>query len=155
MQGSHMVRRGVHVLFDAMYSHVSSYRKDQGCQYMRCQQCSHGFCWICLGAFDHKAHNCNKFTGVEKGTERNEWNRYTHFYERWKGHADSLMFEAKLMAKAGAYAQALCAPCYVCACVCAYESNSRYRRGDHEAIDASGDELDRCAVCQSCGRHAA
>lgn len=92
--------------------------KDQGCQYMRCQQCSHAFCWICLGAFDHKvvlgregaglagaltraqSHNCNKFTGVEKDSERNEWNRYTFFYERWKAHADSLTFEAKLMAKA-------------------------------------------------------
>ena len=41
--------------------------KDQGCQYMRCQQCSHAFCWICLGGFDHKSHNCNKFTGVRKG----------------------------------------------------------------------------------------
>lgn len=34
-----------------------------------------------LSGFDHKAHNCNKFTGVEKGTERNEWNRYTHYFE--------------------------------------------------------------------------
>lgn len=89
---------------------------------MRCQQCQHAFCWLCLGAFDHKAHNCNKFTGVEKGTERNEWNRYTHFYERYKvkifppsslspcfnvvlsslskAHADAVKFEPKLMAKA-------------------------------------------------------
>lgn len=74
--------------------------KDQGCQYMRCQQCSHAFCWICLTAVDHKSHNCNKFTGVSQDSERNEWNRYTHFYERWKGHADATKYEAKLMAKA-------------------------------------------------------
>ncbi len=66
---------------------------------MRCQQCSHAFCWICLGGFDHKSHNCNKFTGVEAGSERNEWNRYTFFYERWKGHADASKYEAKLVAK--------------------------------------------------------
>jgi hypothetical protein len=66
---------------------------------MRCPQCSHAFCWICLGGFDHKSHNCNKFTGVEQGTERNEWNRYTFFYERWKGHADAGKYEAKLVAK--------------------------------------------------------
>ncbi len=49
--------------------------------------------------FDHKAHNCNKFTGVEKGSERNEWNRYTHYFERWKGHADANKYQGKLVAK--------------------------------------------------------
>ena len=58
--------------------------KDQGCQYMRCQQCSHAFCWLCLQNFDHKSHNCNKFTGVAQGTERNERNRYPHYFERYK-----------------------------------------------------------------------
>jgi ariadne-1 len=28
--------------------------KDGGCQYMRCQTCNTGFCWLCMGLFDHK-----------------------------------------------------------------------------------------------------
>ena len=75
--------------------------KDQGCQYIRCLQCSHNFCWICLTNVDHKAHTCNKFPNkAEKGSDRNEWNRYTFYYERFKGHADTVKYEAKLQAKA-------------------------------------------------------
>jgi len=74
--------------------------KDQGCQYMRCQQCSHAFCWICMTAVDHRAHTCNKYTKADAGSERNEWNRYTFYYELWKGHADATKYEPKLQAKA-------------------------------------------------------
>ena len=81
--------------------------KDHGCQYMRCQKCSHAFCWICLGSFDHKSHNCNKFTVVDEGSERAEWNRYTHFFERWKGHSDSAKFEKELIQKANQIIQRL------------------------------------------------
>ena len=31
--------------------------KDGGCQYMRCQTCNTGFCWLCMGLFDHKARS--------------------------------------------------------------------------------------------------
>lgn len=73
--------------------------KDQGCQYVRCN-CGHAFCWICLANVDHKAHNCNKFTQSDPNSERNEWNRYTFYYERYKGHADAKKYEPKLQAKA-------------------------------------------------------
>eukprot|EP01126_Amoeba_proteus_P034068 TRINITY_DN3377_c0_g2_i13.p1 TRINITY_DN3377_c0_g2~~TRINITY_DN3377_c0_g2_i13.p1 ORF type:complete len:369 (+),score=83.53 TRINITY_DN3377_c0_g2_i13:624-1730(+) len=77
--------------------------KDGGCQYMRCSNCSHTFCWMCLGAFDHKDHACNKFqteTGVDSNSARAQLNKYTHFLTRYNNHQQSIQLEDKLMAVA-------------------------------------------------------
>jgi ariadne-1 len=72
--------------------------KDGGCQYMSCQQCHHKFCWICLGAFDHKNHACNKFKEeADKNSKRAELNKFMHFYTRYMTHEQSSQLEDKLM----------------------------------------------------------
>jgi len=74
--------------------------KDGGCQYMRCQQCSHPFCWICLGAFDHKNHNCNALK-VDPNADQvaKDLAKYEHFSKRFAMHAQSITFQSKLKAK--------------------------------------------------------
>eukprot|EP01126_Amoeba_proteus_P034069 TRINITY_DN3377_c0_g2_i3.p1 TRINITY_DN3377_c0_g2~~TRINITY_DN3377_c0_g2_i3.p1 ORF type:complete len:307 (+),score=46.82 TRINITY_DN3377_c0_g2_i3:1145-2065(+) len=82
---------------------IASVHKDGGCQYMRCSNCSHTFCWMCLGAFDHKDHACNKFqteTGVDSNSARAQLNKYTHFLTRYNNHQQSIQLEDKLMAVA-------------------------------------------------------
>lgn len=71
--------------------------KDGGCQYMCCQNCRHKFCWICLGAFDHADHSCNRLK-VEKdpNSERALLNKYVHFITRFNVHEQSLQLESKL-----------------------------------------------------------
>lgn len=34
--------------------------KNEGCAYMRCNQCNTVFCWECLGRHDHRVHDCVK-----------------------------------------------------------------------------------------------
>lgn len=52
--------------------------KDEGCQHMKCTQCAHHFCWLCLG--DYGSHNektggfyaCNKFEERVRAEGRSE-----------------------------------------------------------------------------------
>eukprot|EP00029_Vermamoeba_vermiformis_P000961 TRINITY_DN1112_c0_g1_i1.p1 TRINITY_DN1112_c0_g1~~TRINITY_DN1112_c0_g1_i1.p1 ORF type:complete len:525 (-),score=178.59 TRINITY_DN1112_c0_g1_i1:119-1537(-) len=77
--------------------------KDGGCQYMRCSNCNHGFCWICLGAFDHVAHACNKLKeekDLDKNSERAKLNKFVHFVTRFQVHAQSAKLEDKLLDQA-------------------------------------------------------
>jgi len=77
--------------------------KDGGCQYMTCASCSHRFCWVCLGAFDHKDHACNKYKeekGSDPNSERTRLNKYIFFYTRYQNHQQSIDLEDKLMGKA-------------------------------------------------------
>ncbi len=53
--------------------------KDGGCQYMRCQTCNTGFCWLCMGLFDHKNHDCNKF---ELGKDGKQGTKNTNICNR-------------------------------------------------------------------------
>jgi ariadne-1 len=71
--------------------------KDGGCQYMCCHSCKHKFCWICLGAFDHADHSCNRLK-IEKdpNSERAQLNKYVHFMTRYNVHEQSLQLEGKL-----------------------------------------------------------
>lgn len=58
---------------------------------------------MCLGAFDHKDHNCNKLAEEEDPTtERAQLNKFIHFYSRYQTHQQSLDLEDKLMGVAEA-----------------------------------------------------
>eukprot|EP01121_Diplochlamys_sp_Union-15-3_P013422 TRINITY_DN4163_c0_g1_i2.p1 TRINITY_DN4163_c0_g1~~TRINITY_DN4163_c0_g1_i2.p1 ORF type:complete len:140 (-),score=6.18 TRINITY_DN4163_c0_g1_i2:244-663(-) len=59
--------------------------KDGGCQYMTCSKCNHRFCWICLGAFDHRSHACNQYKddGKDKNSARAMLNKFMHFFKRF------------------------------------------------------------------------
>jgi len=84
--------------------------KDGGCQYMTCTHCNHRFCWMCLGAFDHKDHACNKLkeeVGVDPNSERAKLNKYIFFYTRYQNHQQSIDLEAQLMGKANKMMQDL------------------------------------------------
>jgi ariadne-1 len=71
--------------------------KDGGCQYMCCHSCKHKFCWICLGAFDHADHSCNRLkTEKDPNSERAQLNKYVHFMTRYNVHEQSLQLEGKL-----------------------------------------------------------
>jgi len=72
--------------------------KDGGCQYMCCHSCKHKFCWMCLGAFDHADHACNRLK-IEKdpNSERAQLNKYVHFMTRYNIHEQSLQLENKLI----------------------------------------------------------
>lgn len=76
-------------------------QKDGGCQYVVCSKCRASFCWICLGAFDHKNHACNQYkenNSLDK--DRKELHKFTHFYLRYKTHQESLRLEDRLHIKA-------------------------------------------------------
>jgi len=68
---------------------------------MCCASCSHKFCWVCLGGFDHKDHACNKFKEAsDPNSERARLNKYIFFYSRYQNHQQSIELEDKLMGKA-------------------------------------------------------
>jgi len=67
---------------------------------MTCAKCGHRFCWICLGAFDHVNHACNKYKEehtVDKNSERAKLNKYMHYLLRYQTHDQSSKLEGKLM----------------------------------------------------------
>jgi ariadne-1 len=77
--------------------------KDGGCQYMTCSTCQHRFCWMCLGAFDHKDHACNKLSEeADPTTERALLNKFIHFFSRYQSHQQSGELEDKLLSVAEA-----------------------------------------------------
>lgn len=43
--------------------------QDGGCQYVRCRTCNTTFCWLCMGVFDHKNHDCNKLELAADATD--------------------------------------------------------------------------------------
>ena len=67
---------------------------------MRCATCSHAFCWICLGAFDHKNHNCNALK-IDPNSDKiaQDLAKYEHFSKRYAMHAQSITFQSKLKGK--------------------------------------------------------
>jgi len=73
--------------------------KDGGCQYIRCGTCNHGFCWICLGPFDHVKHGCNAFVPTV-GEEGKTLAKFAFFFTRYAVHRDAQEFEKKLPALA-------------------------------------------------------
>jgi ariadne-1 len=75
--------------------------KNQGCNHMKCKNCSFDFCWTCMGPWsDHSQstggyYKCNRFiapkdSSVERA--KAELDRYLHFYQRYHDHNMSLKF---------------------------------------------------------------
>lgn len=75
--------------------------KDGGCQYMRCQTCSTAFCWLCMGLFDHKNHDCNRLELGPNATEAaKSLAKWEHFSKRYASHAQAIHLQAKLLSRA-------------------------------------------------------
>ncbi len=75
--------------------------KNQGCMHMVCSQCSHNWCWVCMGT--HHVYVCNEFKPtVDQTVELNaqqlakvELERYHHYYNRYHNHDQALKFASK------------------------------------------------------------
>jgi ariadne-1 len=69
--------------------------KDGGCQYIRCGTCKHGFCWICLGPFDHVKHGCNSYVPTTDDDQKS-LSKFAFFYTRYATHNQAAELEVKL-----------------------------------------------------------
>ena len=91
--------------------------KNGGCNKMICSRCSGIFCWVCETKWNGSAeefyaqHKCNLWAGDDeikalhatkdsqhaRDQARNEFERYTFYYKRYKAHEQSKKLEAKLV----------------------------------------------------------
>lgn len=69
--------------------------KDGGCQYIRCGTCRHGFCWICLGPYDHVKHGCNAYV-PSSDEDQKSLVKFAFFYTRYATHDQAAALEQKL-----------------------------------------------------------
>lgn len=75
--------------------------KDGGCQYMRCRTCNTAFCWLCMGLFDHKNHDCNKLElGKDASEAAKSLAKWEFFSKRYASHAQAITLQAKLLGRA-------------------------------------------------------
>lgn len=85
--------------------------KNQGCNHMRCAQCGHDFCWICLGnwsAHGSNYYSCNKRVEIEgRDAAANEIERYIHYYTRYRNHDKSKALDGLTLTKARAKMEAM------------------------------------------------
>jgi ariadne-1 len=73
----------------------SSIIKDGGCQYVRCGTCKHGFCWICMGPYDHVKHGCNAYVPTNEDDQKSLV-KFAFFYTRYATHDQAAELEQKL-----------------------------------------------------------
>lgn len=73
----------------------SSIIKDGGCQYVRCGTCKHGFCWICMGPYDHVKHGCNAYVPSNEDDQKSLV-KFAFFYTRFATHDQAAELEQKL-----------------------------------------------------------
>ncbi|KAK1276962.1 putative E3 ubiquitin-protein ligase ARI2 [Acorus gramineus] len=79
--------------------------KNGGCNLVSCL-CGQPFCWLCGGATGREhtwssiaGHSCGRYKEEDKAKRaETDLYRYMHYYNRFKGHMDSLKLETKLRA---------------------------------------------------------
>ncbi|XP_031626531.1 potential E3 ubiquitin-protein ligase ariadne-1-like [Contarinia nasturtii] len=69
--------------------------KNGGCNRMICRKCTHPFCWLCYGTMTTYDHQCNQFKEVNE--DRNQKNRWQHYFQRYSTHKESLKCEERLL----------------------------------------------------------
>uniref|UniRef100_A0A1I7UFF8 RBR-type E3 ubiquitin transferase n=1 Tax=Caenorhabditis tropicalis TaxID=1561998 RepID=A0A1I7UFF8_9PELO len=86
---------------------LAQIEKNGGCNYIRCTNpaCGYQFCWICMNSWSVHAqawYNCSSFDqAAESNREKYRTNldRYIFYYNRYRGHQQSLKLESKLIRK--------------------------------------------------------
>ncbi|XP_067133598.1 potential E3 ubiquitin-protein ligase ariadne-2-like [Centruroides vittatus] len=77
--------------------------KNGGCNHMKCYNCKHEFCWMCLN--DWKCHgtqyyHCSIYdenADDSSSQAKHSLKKYLFYYERWQNHANSLKLEEQTL----------------------------------------------------------
>jgi len=79
--------------------------KNGGCNHMRCSQCNHNFCWLCMQDWTNHG-SCNTFAleqakemGSTKADAERELECYLHCFNRFQNHAQGQDFAKKELEK--------------------------------------------------------
>ena len=79
-------------------------KKTEGCNHVRCPQCGHDFCWVCVKTWKNHGGghlHCNRYVEDERGRRMSLGGRtrncFAHFYSRYMNHESSRRMEEPLL----------------------------------------------------------